>query len=414
MTSPGRLSYARALSLGLLAALPSSALRGQSPPVPPPSLAPSFAALGEEIVELVRTQFFDAARGAAWAAANSGYAREIGDAAAFARETNARLDRLAASHTRYYTADEPGYAEIVSIFEAVAPHPVAVDSLGAGLVAIQGQWFVSRIFAGGAAERAGLLRGDRIAALDGAPFDPVGSTRGKAGTRVVLEVERRREAPLLKVALTPVRVDPKIEWLAALETGTTIFERSGKKIGYLPVWSCAGETVQAEIEEQVNGALAAAEALVLDFRGGWGGCNPQLVQLFVPAPPALEMIDRDGARRRFPSAWEKPLVVLIDSGSRSGKEVVARALQRLGRATLVGERTAGAVLAGRFLPLADGSVLYLAVNDILVDGERLEGVGVAPDLQVPSQLPYAEGRDPQLEAALERARQLEAGARRMG
>jgi carboxyl-terminal processing protease len=41
------------------------------------------------------------------------------------------------------------------------------------------------------------------------------------------------------------------------------------------------------------------------------------------------------------------------------------------------------------------------VQDILVDGERLEGTGVKPDVAVPSALPYAEGRDPQLERGLE-------------
>lgn len=33
-------------------------------------------------------------------------------------------------------------------------------------------------------------------------------------------------------------------------------------------------------------------------------------------------------------------------------------------------------------------------------GERLEGVGVRPDVEVPAALPFAEGKDPQLGAAL--------------
>jgi carboxyl-terminal processing protease len=92
---------------------------------------------------------------------------------------------------------------------------------------------------------------------------------------------------------------------------------------------------------------------------------------------------------------------LIDGGSRSGKEVVARALQRHRRATLVGERTAGAVLAGQPFLLADGSLLFLAVQDIRVDGEKLEGVGVSPDVPLAADLPYAAGEDPQLEKALD-------------
>jgi hypothetical protein len=39
----------------------------------------------------------------------------------------------------------------------------------------------------------------------------------------------------------------------------------------------------------------------------------------------------------------------------------------------VGERTAGAVLAGRCFLLSDRSLLYLAVAGIRGDGERLEG-----------------------------------------
>jgi carboxyl-terminal processing protease len=80
--------------------------------------------------------------------------------------------------------------------------------------------------------------------------------------------------------------------------------------------------------------------------------------------------------------------------------MVSHALQKHRRAVIVGERSAGAVLAGQILPLSDGSLLYLAVQDILVDGERLEGAGVTPDVLVPPELPYAESRDPQLERAL--------------
>jgi carboxyl-terminal processing protease len=46
-------------------------------------------------------------------------------------------------------------------------------------------------------------------------------------------------------------------------------------------------------------------------------------------------------------------------------------------------------------------LLYLAVVDVLVDGERLEGKGVIPDIEVPSPLEYAQGKDPQLEKAVE-------------
>jgi carboxyl-terminal processing protease len=93
--------------------------------------------------------------------------------------------------------------------------------------------------------------------------------------------------------------------------------------------------------------------------------------------------------------------MLIDEGSRSGKEVLAYAFKKHHVGILVGHKTAGMVLAGMCRPLADGSVLYLAVQNVLVDGESLEGIGVEPDVTVERNLPYSQGRDEQLEAAVQ-------------
>ena len=363
--------------------------------------AQDLPALGAEIEDLVREKFFDAARAERWSGENAGYAKEIRDAESFRRETRRRLAQLGASHTEYYTPDDPGYRDLLSIFEPVLHLHAEGESLGLAAVEQEDGWFVARVFAGGPAEAAGLQRGDRIVAADGEPFHPVRSLRGKAGRNVSLEVRRRRDGPSRTVAVVPRTIDPKKEWLEAQVHGTRVLDRRGRRIGYVPVWSCAGVEVEESLTEAFAGKLADAEALVLDLRGGWGGCNPDLVGLFDPAVPDLARVDREGHRAVFQSAWRKPLVLLIDGESRSGKEVVARALQRHGRATFVGERTAGAVLAGQPFLLSDGSLFYLAVQDILVDGERLEGKGVTPEFPVASELPYAEGRDPQLERALD-------------
>jgi len=57
--------------------------------------------------------------------------------------------------------------------------------------------------------------------------------------------------------------------------------------------------------------------------------------------------------------------------------------------------------AGSVFPLANGALLYLAVGDVTVGGERLEGVGVKPDIAVERPIPYSAGADPQLGAALD-------------
>jgi carboxyl-terminal processing protease len=68
---------------------------------------------------------------------------------------------------------------------------------------------------------------------------------------------------------------------------------------------------------------------------------------------------------------------------------------------VVGETTAGALLAGRAFLLADDSLLVVAVNDVKVNEVRVEGVGVSPTVNVPFDIRYAAGRDPQIDKAVE-------------
>ena len=67
---------------------------------------------------------------------------------------------------------------------------------------------------------------------------------------------------------------------------------------------------------------------------------------------------------------------------------------------LIGTRTAGAVSAAAAYVMPGGDLLYLAVTGLEIDGEILEGPGVAPDVEVARPLPYANGEDPVLEAGI--------------
>jgi carboxyl-terminal processing protease len=77
--------------------------------------------------------------------------------------------------------------------------------------------------------------------------------------------------------------------------------------------------------------------------------------------------------------------LLIDGRSASASEPLAHSLKATGRATLVGRRTAGAMLSAPPHDLGDGWVLVLPEGDYYTaDGVRLEGSGVAPDIDVAS------------------------------
>jgi carboxyl-terminal processing protease len=102
-----------------------------------------------------------------------------------------------------------------------------------------------------------------------------------------------------------------------------------------------------------------------------------------------------------------PLVVLIDEGTRSGKEAIAFEMKRTKRARLVGVTTAGAFRGGQFYADRDqGYILVVALNHLLLDGQDLEGHGVAPDVEAGFPLEGHGPGDPQLERALVEMRRL--------
>jgi carboxyl-terminal processing protease len=391
-------------SLSMFAALlpVAEAQRGVAPDAR--SAGMDFPKLGQEVVAIVRDHFLDPRRGAEWARRHDHYARGIEDQRVFAERTRELLGELKTSHTAYFTPLAPEYAQLLAIFQRpLKVDTVWHDSIGADIARLPSGFFVRHLFADGPAEKAGLLRGDQLLSADDKPFDPSLAFRGKSGRTVALTVERRKDEAPRVVRVTPRRVQPREEWLEAQRRGARIVTRNGKRIAYMPVFSCAGMEPQEVIQEMIAEKFEGADALIVDFRDGWGGCNPEFLNLFHAAVPVLTQVDRDGKRTSYDRVWRKPLYVLINGGSRSGKEMVAHAIKKHHRGTLVGERTAGAVVGGRAFLLSDRSLLYLAVTDVLVDGERLEGRGVEPDVRVADVLPHAAGSDPQRERALDLA-----------
>jgi len=363
-----------------------------------------FPQLGDELVAKVEGNFYDAPRAKTWSAAHRGYAEHITDAEIFAQRTSLVLEGLHSSHTGYYRPTELNYVGLMSIFESMLkPAGVWYDSIGVDLAQRQEGYFVRAVFAGSPAANAGLRRGDLLLSADGKRFAPITSFQNRQDQPVTLQVQRQPHSPPFTVTVTPRHVKPQDEWLEAQKAGTRIIMRSNRRIGYIPIFSGAGEQYQEAVQDAIAEPLHEADALILDFRNGFGGLNPDFVSLFDPAVPVLTLRDRTGKSIVLDRHWRKPLYVLINNGSHSGKEVVAFALQKHHRAILVGEKTGGAVLGGRPFLLSDGSLLYLAVTNGEVDGQRLEGNGVKPDREVADVLPFAQGEDRQLEAALQMA-----------
>src|SRR5262249_12286486 len=101
----------------------------------------------------------------------------------------------------------------------------------------------------------------------------------------------------------------------------------------------------------------------------------------------------------------------VDSERASAAEILARVVQIEKRGTVVGDRTAGAVMQSESYEHqlgADTVVFYAAsITDadvVMSDGKSLENAGVIPDqVLIPTPADLSAGRDPVLARAAARA-----------
>jgi carboxyl-terminal processing protease len=303
-----------------------------------PSSAASLAAF-DEVWETVRDRFYDSRlHGLDWQAVRAQYRPQV--AAARSRDetaaaVNAMLAQLGASHTHYYTPEDPAYYQLADIFsyalrrrglERVFPTgEVSYPGIGVFTqVDDQSGIFVTGVIEGAPAQ-AGLLVGDEILSVDDRPFRPVDSFRGDVGVTVSLLTRRTPAGAPSAISITPSEIHPNAMFLRGLQASARVIAGGNNaRIGYVHVWSYAGGRYQAALEDLIaDGPLRDADALVWDLRGGWGGAEPEYLDLFNPRAPTMQTTDRDGKTGMVDVKWRKPVAMLINGGTRSGKEVLA-------------------------------------------------------------------------------------------
>ena len=375
--------------------------------------ASAGSATFQEVWETVRDRFYDPRlHGLDWPAVRDRYSTDAATAASsgeLAEIINRMLSELKASHSRYFTSEEPEYYQLADIFTGALRRRGLNRAFPGGRISYPGIGILSRIGAESRglvtgvvesmpAYRAGLLAGDEIISADGAPFQPVGSFRGKVGKPVVLTL--RRAGATMQVTVTPDDIEPNKMFLDGLQASARVVQANGRRIGYVHVWSYAGYGYQRALENLIaQGTLRDADALIWDLRDGWGGAIPEYLDLFNTRSPTMEVTNRDGVREFENVKWRKPVAMLINGGTRSGKEILAYGFKKYGLGEVIGTRTEGAVLAATAFLIGSG-LLLLAVDDVLIDGVRLEGVGVTPTIEVEASAAGAERSDAQLDRAV--------------
>lgn len=242
------------------------------------------------------------------------------------------------------------------------------------------------------AERAGVLPGDRIVAIEGRPTremtidGAVRVMRGEIGTEVTITIDRDQEPEPFELTLTRARIEVRSIEAELLAPGFPHVHVRSFQDG------TAAEA--AERIERLGREGGGLEGVLLDLRRNPGGLleeSVRLADLFLAGGQIVSTRGRGGAvlaeyEARPGSALEDvPLVVAIDGASASAAEIVAAALRDHGRAMLVGTRTFGKGSVQSIVPLDRGAGLKLTVARYYSPGgDVIQAAGVRPDVVVES------------------------------
>lgn len=260
------------------------------------------------------------------------------------------------------------------------------------------------------AERAGVLPGDVIIRIDGAPTDnlaideAVKLIRGEGGTTVTLTIAREGESEFIDI--------PIVRDVIEIPTIQTTLRDDGIFVIALYNFSAVSPRLfQQSLREFVE---SGSDKLVLDLRGNPGGFLEAAVDMASYFLPVGEVVVRedfgDGQEQQVHRSkgydifnGDLSMVVLIDRGSASASEILAGALQEHGIATLVGETSFGKGSVQELVDITSNTSLKVTIARWLTpNGISISQGGLTPDVEVKATAEDIEaGRDPQLEKAAE-------------
>jgi carboxyl-terminal processing protease len=262
------------------------------------------------------------------------------------------------------------------------------------------------------ASRAGIKAGDLILALDGQTVQ---------GLSLNDAVDKMRGPPNSKIKLTIKRenVDTPIEVSLAREVIKIQVAKShleGGDIGYIRLTSFNEQTDSglrhafAELKEKAGDHL---HGIVLDLRNNPGGLLDQAVAVSDDFINDGEIVSTRARHPEDSQRWNAkngditgglPLVVLTNGGSASASEIVAGALQDHRRAILVGTRSFGKGSVQTVIPLpGNGAMRLTTARYYTPSGRSIQGLGIAPDIEVEASRADQPHFGPEREADLNKA-----------
>lgn len=308
------------------------------------------------------------------------------------------LDALGDKHTSYMDPDEFDQANTSLEGE--------YEGIGAW-VDITGDYVeIVSPMKGSPAEAAGLRPKDSVIAIDGEDMT------GVPGEIVLQQILGPKDTTVIMTILRGTESFDVTITRAHIIVPTVEYEMLEDNVAYISL-STFNEYSTPQLRAALTDLLAQNPVgLIFDLRYNGGGYLSTAIEIaseFVPSGVVMYEEYGDGSLDTYEAydgglATQIPLVVLVNEGTASASEIVAGAIQDLGRGTLVGVVTYGKGTVQNWITLDDGQggVRVTIARWLTPDGNQISEIGLTPEFIVEiTEADYENERDPQLDKAIE-------------
>ncbi len=316
----------------------------------------------------------------------------------------------------------------------IPPIRVSDTDFGWEMAIVGDKCFVTEVSPDSDAEKQGLKTGDEVYMIEG--FTPTRENFSKinyffrilipvsALNIIVVKPNGRKIQYVLQAKITKGKsvfgvttgdwrlFDWKLQKLESeIDKHKVYTEIKGLVIWKMPLFDISPDKV-----DDVFGKLKDGDSLIIDLRDNGGGRVDTALRLLgnvfdediiVGTRKTRKDKKDEVAESRGKKSFKGKIAVLIDNGSASASEVVAKVIQLEKRGIVFGDISAGMVMESQISTYKDSFNLYsiyglsITVADLIMkDGKSLEKIGVTPDEKIlPTVLDLINKRDPALSRA---------------
>lgn len=268
----------------------------------------------------------------------------------------------------------------------------------------EGLW-VRSVTEGGPADKAGVLVGDVITAVDGESI--AGETRYKGADMISGEAGTQ-------VTLTLLGEDGAIREVTCTRATLRSPSASGRmlegNVGYVQLSNFYSGSADSFIKEVDALVEQGAESLIVDLRGDPGGYIAELEKVLdylLPEGPVFTQKPRwwfKSVTRSDADCIDLPMAAIVNGDTYSAAELLAAQMRESVGAPIVGEVTSGKGYSQITFPLPNGGGVGLSTATYCTgSGHSLIGEGIVPDveLDLPEGAAIGGEGDVQLQAAID-------------